>query len=368
MAGFLDAVGGGPLHPAALETLSATWSGGASGGWGSPRALHRAGRQASRIRAAALASLAEVLGVRPDELHLTADGSAARRLAVAGTAHARRRIGPTVVISAVEHATLLDAADAGAAEVVEVDATGLVRLDRWTEAVGGTGVAVAVLQAGNQETATRQPLLDASAATTAAGIPLVVDLGAAVGRVEVPHGLGDIVIADAATWGGPALGVVAVRTGARFTPPVAPYEPPVPVLAAAAAALVAAEAERGELAATWQIWDEQLRIALHAIADTDVAGPASAAGRLPGIVSASFLYLDGEALVEALSTRGLSVASGSACTTEDRAPSHVLAAMGLLTQGNARVSFGRWTTQADVDHLIEVLPGVVAELRTRAGV
>jgi cysteine desulfurase len=189
-----------------------------------------------------------------------------------------------------------------------------------------------------------------------------------VGRIEIPHGLGDIVVADAAAWGGPGLGVIAVRTGTRFTPPVARYEPPVPVLAAAAASLVAAEAERAELAAAWRTWDDHLRIALLAIADTDVAGPPSAAERLPGIVSASFLYLDGEGLVEALSVHGLSVASGSACTAEDRAPSHVLAAMGLLTQGNARVSFGRWTTRADVERLVAVLPGVVAELRARAGV
>jgi cysteine desulfurase len=64
---------------------------------------------------------------------------------------------------------------------------------------------------------------------------------------------------------------------------------------------------------------------------------------------------------------GLAVASGSACTSEERAPSHVLAAMGVLTQGNVRVSMGRWTTQRDVDALLAAVPTAVAAIRARHG-
>ena len=71
--------------------------------------------------------------------------------------------------------------------------------------------------------------------------------------------------------------------------------------------------------------------------------------RLPHLVTFSFLYVDGEALVDALNRRGFEVASGSACTASTLEPSHVLAAMGALTHGNVRVSLTRDATEADVD-------------------
>ena len=81
----------------------------------------------------------------------------------------------------------------------------------------------------------------------------------------------------------------------------------------------------------------------------------------------SFLYVDGEALVDALNRRGFAVASGSACTASTLEPSHVLAAMGALTHGNVRVSLTRDTTEADVDGFLAALPEVVAEIRADAG-
>ena len=82
----------------------------------------------------------------------------------------------------------------------------------------------------------------------------------------------------------------------------------------------------------------------------------------------SCLYVDGEALVTELDRLGFAVASGSACTASTLEPSHVLAAMGALTHGNVRVSLGRDTDPADVHRLARELPGVVARLRTEAGV
>ena len=84
-------------------------------------------------------------------------------------------------------------------------------------------------------------------------------------------------------------------------------------------------------------------------------------------MTCSFLYVDGEAIVDALSRRGFGVASGSACTASTLEPSHVLAAMGALTHGNVRVSLTRDTTEADVDAFLAALPDVVAELRAGTG-
>jgi cysteine desulfurase len=85
--------------------------------------------------------------------------------------------------------------------------------------------------------------------------------------------------------------------------------------------------------------------------------------RLPHLVAFSSPYLDGEGLLRGLDREGLAVSSGSSCSASALEPSHVLAAMGLLSSGSLRVSLHRGTTAADVDRLLEVLPRVAAEQR-----
>ena len=134
---------------------------------------------------------------------------------------------------------------------------------------------------------------------------------------------------------------------------------------AAAAALQAVVAERDAVSARQRALVDRLRVGVATIPDTDVVGDPDA--RLPHLVTFSFLYVDGEAIVTELDRRGFAVASGSACTASALEPSHVLAAMGALTHGNVRVSVGRDTTEDDIDRLLAVLPDVVARIREDAG-
>ena len=99
----------------------------------------------------------------------------------------------------------------------------------------------------------------------------------------------------------------------------------------------------------------------------DVEVPGHPENRLPHIVTFSCLYVDGEALVHALSRHGFSVSSGSACAGSEQRPSHVLAAMGALTHGNVRVSLHPGVSDADVERFLAVLPRVVVELREQGG-
>jgi cysteine desulfurase len=91
-------------------------------------------------------------------------------------------------------------------------------------------------------------------------------------------------------------------------------------------------------------------------------------GRLPHLVTFSFLYVEGEALLTALDREGFAVSSGSSCTADTLEPSHVLAAMGALTHGNVRVSLGRDTAAEDVRRLAAALPDLVERLRSGTGV
>jgi cysteine desulfurase len=102
------------------------------------------------------------------------------------------------------------------------------------------------------------------------------------------------------------------------------------------------------------------------VPDVEVVGDP--VDRVPHIVTFSCLYTDGEALLHALDRQGFAVSSGSACTASTLQPSHVLAAMGVLTQGNIRVSLHPGVRDDDVTRFLAVLPKVVADLRAEAGV
>jgi cysteine desulfurase len=135
---------------------------------------------------------------------------------------------------------------------------------------------------------------------------------------------------------------------------------------AAAAALQARRSEAAELDARHRDWVTGLRKRIAAdVPDVELTGDPD--DRLPHVLTFSCLYVDGEALVTALDAEGFAVSSGSACTASTLRPSHVLAAMGVLTHGNVRVSLGRTTTYDEVDRFGSVLPGLVRRIRAEAG-
>jgi cysteine desulfurase len=101
------------------------------------------------------------------------------------------------------------------------------------------------------------------------------------------------------------------------------------------------------------------------VPDVEVVGDP--VRRLPHVVTFSCLYVDGETLLHELDRAGFSVSSGSSCTSSTLTPSHVLKAMGVLSEGNVRVSLPLGTSEGDVERFLEVLPGTVASVRERLG-
>lgn len=139
----------------------------------------------------------------------------------------------------------------------------------------------------------------------------------------------------------------------------------VPSVAAAAVALQVAVARLGDEFSARDVVRRHLRAGLTAIEDVAVHGPLADAH--PGIVAASALYVDGEALVTDLDAAGFAVHSGSSCATTSGEPSHVLVAMRALTHGHVRVSVGPETTVADADRFVTAYADVVARLRLAVG-
>jgi cysteine desulfurase len=361
---YFDAAAAAPLHPVARQALLAALD----DGWADPTKLYARARRARQLQEAAREAVAAVLAVRADEVSFTGSGTAAVRDAVAG---GLRTTGTAIVHSAIEHSSVLRAAErhaaaGGRAVAVPVDRLGRVDLDAWRAAVVQPGVGLAALISASHEVGTVQPVAEAAAACAEAGVPLFVDAAQSVGRAPVPDGW-SILSGSAHKWGGPAgVGVLVVRKGTRWSP--ADSGPPgVPEAVAAAAALRAVAAEADAEAARLSALVDRIRTTVAAtVPDVEVVGDPVA--RLPHLVTFSCLYVDGEALLHALDRRGFAVSSGSSCTSSTLRPSHVLEAMGVLSHGNVRVSLHRETTEDDVDRFLAELPELVARLRAEVGV
>ena len=358
MGVYFDAATAMPPHPVARQAFLAALD----DGWTDPGRLYTPARRARQLLDAARAAVAEVLGTRPDEVHFTAGGTDAVRRAVTGVRRARglRR----VVHSAVEHSAVIKAAGDDAV-AVPVSLTGRVDLVALESAVSSPEVAMAALQSANHEVGTVQPVEAAARLCAAAGVPLLVDAAQSIGRSPLPTGW-SLLAGSARKWGGPAgVGVLAVRKGTRWEQP---WEPPadVPSAVAAAAALRAVHASAAAESARLSALVAQIRATVAAtVPDVEVVGDPDE--RLPHIVTFSCLYVDGEVLLHALDRAGFAVSSGSACTADTLQPSHVLAAMGVLTHGNVRVSLHSGVSAQDVQRFLAVLPGLVADVRAEVG-
>ncbi|MGW2619404.1 aminotransferase class V-fold PLP-dependent enzyme [Streptomyces sp. NPDC001500] len=372
---YFDAASAAPLHPVARQALLASLD----EGWADPARLYREGRRARMLLDAAREATAEAVGCRPDELTFTSSGTRAVHTAVAGASAGRRRVGRHLIVSAVEHSSVLHSAEAfeaegGAVTRVPVTRTGAVAVESYVDALR-SDTALACLQSANHEVGTEQPVAAVAEACREAGAPLLVDAAQSLawGAVEGPWSL---LTGSAHKWGGPSgVGLLVVRKGVRFAVqgPVDERESGraagfenLPAIVAAAASLRAVRAEAEAEAARLRDLTARIRARVaDVVPDVEVVGDPHR--RLPGIVTFSCLYVDGEALLHELDRAGFSVSSGSSCTSSTLTPSHVLRAMGVLSEGNVRVSLPWGAAEEDVERFLAVLPGAVAGVRDKLG-
>ncbi|MER5561643.1 aminotransferase class V-fold PLP-dependent enzyme [Streptomyces sp. NPDC002506] len=372
---YFDAASSAPLHPVARQALQASLD----EGWADPARLYREGRRARLLLDAAREAAAEAVGCRPDELSFTGSGTQSVHSGIYGSLSGRRRVGRHLVVSSVEHSSVLHSAASheaagGSLTEVAVDRTGRVSPEAYAAALR-PDTALAALQSANHEVGTLQPVAEVAELCRAAEVPLFVDAAQSLawGPVE---GAWSILAASAHKWGGPAgVGLLAVRKGVRFAPQGPPDEREsgrapgfenIPAIVAAAASLRAVRAEAEAEAARLRDLVDLIRArVVEVVPEVEVVGDP--VRRLPHLVTFSCLYVDGETLLHELDRAEFSVSSGSSCTSSTLTPSHVLRAMGVLSEGNVRVSLPFGTPAEDVDRFLDVLTWVVTAVRTKLG-
>ncbi|MEU5777142.1 aminotransferase class V-fold PLP-dependent enzyme [Streptomyces venezuelae] len=372
---YFDVASSAPLHPVARQALQASLD----EGWADPSRLYREGRRARLLLDAAREAAADAVGCRTDELVFTSSGTRAVHSGTAGALAGRRRVGRHLIVSAVEHSSVLHSAEAhegdgGAVTRVGVDRGGAVDPEAYAAALR-EDTALACLQSANHEVGTEQPVARVAEVCRAAGVPLLVDAAQSLawGRVD---GDWSLLTGSAHKWGGPAgVGLLVVRKGVRFAVrgPVDERESGravgfenIPAIVAAAASLRAVRAEADAEAVRLRELTERIRARVPGLVpDVEVVGDP--VRRLPHLVTFSCLYVDGETVLHELDRAGFSVSSGSSCTSSTLTPSHVLRAMGVVSEGNVRVSLPFGADEAEVERFLEVLPGVVRGVRETLG-
>jgi cysteine desulfurase len=345
------------------------------------QSLHLGGQEALQAVEEARERVAGLIGAVADEIVFTASGSESNNLAVKGIALAGRSKGKRIVISAIEHLSVLNAAkslEKLGFETVLVPVDGLGRVDPGDVRKVLTKDTVLVsVQTANSEVGTLEPVAEIARISRENGVLFHTDSVAAAGNVPINvHALGADALSLAADqfYGPKGAAALYLKKGVRTVPLVdggvqeggrrgGTENVPAIVGMGRAAELAAAEMTP-RMDAEIPLRDRLIRGILSRVDRSILTGDPS--NRLPHHASFCVEFIEGEAMLLHLDMKGVAASSGSACTSKSLKASHVLLAMGVdhaLAQGSLVFSLLETTTAADIDRVLEVFPPIVDRLR-----
>ncbi|MBL8136219.1 MAG: cysteine desulfurase [Acidobacteria bacterium] len=349
--------------------------------WGNASSVHHFGQQAKAVLDGARASVAALLGAEPSEIVFTGGGTEADNAAVRGAMEALEPAGRRhLIISSIEHEAVLQTAKALARRGIRVThlpvgERGVVEPDALAAALTDDTALVSVMHANN-EIGTLQPIAALAALAKSRGALFHADAVQTAGKLPVDvAALGvDLLSISAHKFGGAkGAGALWIRRGVRLVPFMTGGRQErtrragtenVPALAAMGAAADHARQTMAETAPRVSALRDRLEQGILArVPHTAVNGSGP---RVPNTTNISVDRVESESLLIALDLEGIAVSSGSACSSGTLEPSHVLKAMGFphaRTLNSLRFSLGASNTEAEIDHVVSVMPALVTKLR-----
>lgn len=349
--------------------------------FGNPSSLHDWGDVARQAVDTAREQVAQLIGASAEEIIFTGSGTESNNFAVKGLALAQQSKGKHVVVSAVEHFSVLHSARTlekwgfGVTEV-PVDKNGMVNPDDVRESIRKDTVLISVMHA-NGEVGTIEPIKEIARIAKENKVVFHTDAIATAGTIPVDVkelGVDAMSLAGNQFYGPKGVGALWVRRGVRIMPFLdggvqeggrrAGTENVPAIVGLGKAAELAKANMAARMKQLIPLRDRLLKELPAKIEHVTVTGHPQ--NRLPGHASYCVEFIEGESMLMFLNMEGVAVSSGSACTSRALKASHVLIAMGIsheLAQGSLLCTFGLDSTNEDVDYMLNVLPPIVDRLR-----
>ena len=349
--------------------------------YGNPSSIHSTGRDAHKAVDAARRQVAAAINADPAEIYFTAGGSESDNWAIKGTAFAKRDKGNHIITTAIEHHAVLHTCqwlEKQGFEVtyLPVDENGLVSVEDVEKAITDKTILISIM-AANNEIGTIEPIAEIGALARSKGILFHTDAVQAVGAIplDVKAMNIDMLSMSGHKFHGPkGIGALYVRKGVRLDTLIAGgaqergkragTENLPGIVGIGKAIEIATRDMEANAERMTRLRDKLIHGILEEIPDVRLNGHPTR--RLPNNVNVSVRYIEGEALLLRLDLAGIAGSSGSACTSGSLDPSHVLLAIGLpheIAHGSLRLTLGTDTTEADIDEVLDKLPGIVKNLR-----
>lgn len=374
---YLDHAATTPTRPEVVKAMLPFFT----DAFGNPSSVYSYGQEARGAIEEARTKVAGLIGAGSEEIIFTGGGTEADNLAIKGVAHANEHRGNHIITTSIEHHAVTEVCKSlerrgFTVTYLPVDKYGLVAADDVRKAITGKTVLISIMHANN-EIGTIEPVEEIGRIAREAGVYFHSDAVQTVGHipVNVDKFKVDLLSISAHKLYGPkGVGALYVRKGTKLVPLIHGGEQEkrrragtenVPGIVGLGKAVELAgqdmnrEAER--LAALRDKLTEGLR---ERIDHTHLNGHPKR--RLPNNVNVSIDFVEGESMLLNLDLEGICASTGSACSSASLEPSHVLLALGLSPEqahGSLRFTLGRENTEADVERVLTVLPGIVAKLR-----
>jgi cysteine desulfurase len=374
---YLDHAATTPVHPRVREAMMPYFS----DYYGNPETLYSAGVAASEAVEEARGKVAALINCDPAEIYFTGGGTESDNWAIKGTAFARRDKGRHIITSSIEHHAVLVPCrflekDGFDVTYLPVDSEGLVNPDDVKKAIRKDTILVSIMHANN-EVGTIEPVEEIGRITREAGVPFHVDAVQTVGNYPVDvreMGCEMLALSAHKFYGPKGVGAMYLRRGTKITQLLhgggqekgkrAGTHNVHGIVGLGKAAEVAMEEMKPAMEQDAKLRDRLIDGISERITDTRLNGHREK--RLPNNVNVCVERVEGEAMLLSLDMKRISCSSGSACTTGSLDPSHVLLALGVpveVTHGSLRFTLGRQTTEDHINHVLDVLPGIVEKLR-----
>jgi cysteine desulfurase len=374
---YLDYAATTPTHPDVLKAMLPYFT----EAFGNPSSIYSCGQEAKGAVEEARIKVAGLIGARDEEIVFTSGGTEADNFALKGIAFANEGKGNHIITTSIEHHAVLATCRflekrGFSVTYLPVDKYGLVDPGDVRKAITEKTILISVMSANN-EMGTIEPITEIGKIAREAGVCFHTDAVQVVGHIPVDVnqlGVSLLSISAHKLYGPKGVGALYVRKGTKLVPFMhgggqegsrrASTENVPGIVGFGQAAELAGQEMNEEAGRLTRLRDKLIQGLMERIDHIHLNGhPVK---RLPNNINLSIAFVEGESMLLNLDLKGICASTGSACSSGSLEASHVLLAMGLhheQAHGSLRFTLGKWTTDEEIEQVMETLPGIVRKLR-----